>query len=617
MERDKKSLSLFILLPLLLVCRTDACPSLPDNLTCYNDYSKNITCLWNSTYVTDRTDAVCTIHAKYQARYLSYSASCHLEPVDISRPALKMCSLIFKSDHTFSSFHVLSFNLSCNHMKPVITSYKPSCHIRVNPPGRPEVNFTTISWLSQLTEHSMIVLYKTEVQWKQQDQSWSDPAVQKNTGIQCEHKCEADLKKDFLIQDERYEARVRVRSVIESREGAWSDWSPTVSWVSPVGNRKPPSGVPTRVVFISVAGVVVLLTVVLFSTNKNWVYVVKMITGPPIPDPGKSFLHDVQFKSVFTSESFHSFLKPVEIITVELTSSVDAVTACRPDEKIVINKGSYDSTNSSFSNPSYSELCTPPISSLSAGNLKPCATDTPYGPVGTQGQGKRTEQESNEGREKEHEMVKLLLKGSSNSEPVQVISDYEKSEKLNIDRFRLQSLDSGMSSCEEASEDSMEADSMNMTDSHDEDPEGEDEKEGENEQKAGFQKLFGGKSDKFIQVCSDYERVEKPPADSPELPSLDSGVCSGGEEQMSQDESMEDVDKSTESTHFLFPPHLPRALPCSLLSFPQLPLKLCGPGLRPALQLQPSPMLQGFTLMSAGRSLEPSVDGYMPVKQEG
>ncbi|XP_030594689.1 uncharacterized protein LOC115786601 [Archocentrus centrarchus] len=618
MERDKKSLSLFILLPLLLVCRSDECPSLPDNLTCYNDYSKNITCLWNSTYVTDHTDAACTIQVKYQADFLSYSASCHLEPVDISRPALKTCSLIFISDHTFSSFHVLSFNLSCNHMKPVITSYKPYCHIRVNPPGRPEVNFTTISWLSQLTKHSMISSYKTEVQWKQQDQSWSDPAVQKNTGIQCEHECEAELKEESLIRGERYEARVRVKSD-EGHEGAWSDWSPTVSWVSAVGKRKPPSGI-TFVVPISIVGVVVLLAVVLFSTNKTtWVYIGKKITGPPIPDPGKSFLQDVQrgFSLHFTSESFHSFLKPVEMITVELTSSVDAVTACRPDEKIVINKGSYDSTNSSFSNPSYSELCTPPISSLSAGNLKPCATDTPYGPVGTQGEGKSTEQESNEGREKEHEMVKLLLKGSSNSEPVQVISDYEKSEKLNIDRFRLQSLDSGMSSCEEVSEDSMEADSMNMTDSYDEDPEGEDEKEGENEQKAGFQKLFGGKSDKFIQVCSDYERVGKPPADSPELPSLDSGVCSGGEEQMSQDESMEDVDKSTESTHFLFPPHPPRALPCSLLSFPQLPLNLCGPGLRPALQLQPSPMLQGFALMSAGRSLEPSGDGYMPVKQEG
>ncbi|XP_030597871.1 interleukin-2 receptor subunit beta-like isoform X2 [Archocentrus centrarchus] len=268
MERDKKSLSLFILLPLLLVCRTDACPSLPDNLTCYNDYSKNITCLWNSTYVTDRTDAACTIHAKYQARYLSYSASCHLEPVDISRPALKTCSLIFKSDHTFSSFHVLSFNLSCNHMKPVITSYKPYCHIRVNPPGRPEVNFTTISWLSQLTEHSMIDLYKSEVQWKQQDQSWSDPAVQKNIGIQCEHKCEAELKEDFLIRGERYEARVRVQSVIESREGAWSDWSPTASWVSSAGKIKPPLGI-AYVVTIIVVGVVMSLAVMFLLTKKT------------------------------------------------------------------------------------------------------------------------------------------------------------------------------------------------------------------------------------------------------------------------------------------------------------------------------------------------------------
>ncbi|CAI5681237.1 unnamed protein product [Oreochromis niloticus] len=619
MERNKKTLSLFLLLPVLLLCRSDKCPSLPQNLNCYTDYNRIITCLWNSRSVSD--DTACTIHAHHKSRYISYNASCDLKSVDISRPALKECSLIFEMEYTFLSFHVLSMNLSCAHMKQsLITLYKPFCHIKVNPPSKPEVNVTSVSWLSQDPEHERISSYRSELQWKQQDQSWSDPTVQKNLDIQCEDECKAELEPDKLIQGEKYEARVRVRSVKPQPEGAWSDWSPTASWESPVGKRKPPSGVPRLVVCIITAGVVALMAVILCRTKKHWVYVVKTMKGQPIPDPGKSFLQNVHFKSGFTSEYFQSFLKPVEIITVELTSPVDAVVAYKPDEKMVLNKGSYDSTSSSFSNPSYSELCSPPpISSLTAGNLKPCAADTPYGPVGAQGEGKSTEQESDEAREKEKETLMLLLKGSSNSEPVQVISDYEKTERLDNDRFRLQSLDSGMCSCEEVSEESMEADSINMTDSHDEEPEGEEKKEGGNEQKADFRRLFGssgGVFGKFIPVCSDYERVEKQQADSPELPSLDSGVSSGGEEQLSQDEGMEDADKSTESTRFLFPPHPSSALPCSLLSFPQLPLNLPGPRLSPALQRQPGHMTQGFALMSAGRSVEPSGDGYMPVKQE-
>uniref|UniRef100_A0A3Q2VBF8 Interleukin-2 receptor subunit beta-like n=2 Tax=Haplochromis burtoni TaxID=8153 RepID=A0A3Q2VBF8_HAPBU len=345
MERNKKSLSLFILLPVLLLCRSDECPRLPENLTCYTDYNRNITCLWNSKYVSD--DTACTIHAQYESRYISYSTSCHLKSVDMSRPDLKECSLIFEMEFTFQSFHVLSMNLSCAHMKQsLITSYMPSCHIKVNPPSKPEVNVTSVSWLSEDPKHEMISSYESEVQWKQQDQSWSDPPFQKKGDIQCENECRAELDPDKLIQGEKYEVRVRVRSVKPRPEGAWSDWSPTASWESPVGKRKPPSDVPRLVVCIITAGVVVLMAVILCTTKKHWVYVVKTMKGQPVPDPGKSSLQNVHFKSGFSSEYFHSFLKPVEMINVELISPVDAAVAYKPDEKMVLNKGSYDSTSS-------------------------------------------------------------------------------------------------------------------------------------------------------------------------------------------------------------------------------------------------------------------------------
>ncbi|CAI5681232.1 unnamed protein product [Oreochromis niloticus] len=127
------------------------------------------------------------------------NASCDLKPVDVSRPTRKKCSLIFKIEYTFLSFHELSLNLNCNQMKSVITSFKPSCHIKVNPPAEPKVNFTSVSWLSQVPEHERISSYRSVVQWKKQDQSWSDPAVHKKRGIQCGQECKAELEPDLLI----------------------------------------------------------------------------------------------------------------------------------------------------------------------------------------------------------------------------------------------------------------------------------------------------------------------------------------------------------------------------------------------------------------------------------
>ncbi|XP_069024424.1 uncharacterized protein [Embiotoca jacksoni] len=626
MERNRKTPPLFLLLLLLQVCttRTSECPSLPDkNLTCYNDFSQNITCVWNSTYVFDGPDAECSIHAtkvRISPFGRLYSASCNLKPVDISRPDLQKCLLTFHKKKIFFSHHELSINLSCNPVKQgVIISYKPVCHVKLNPPGKPDINFTSVSWFSQVPKHDQISHYSSELQWKQQNQLWDDPSMQKQQTLvtECTLECETKLEEDSLIQGETYEARVRVRVQEDGFKGTWSDWSPTASWESPVGRTKAPSGIAVGVLHMILAGVAVsalLLTVVFLRADKTtWVYMVKKIKGPPIPNPANSFLRNGHLQSWwrphFTSESFHSFLKPVDIVSAEVTSSVDVITPFRPDAKMFRNNGSHQSKNSCFSNPSYSELCTDPVSSLTAGNLEPCVIDAPYGPVGCQDAGQNTEQVCDVMRGKEMEILQLLSKGGSNSEAMQVISDYEKCRKFQVERFRLLSLDSGMCTCEEVSQESMEADSINVTDSHDEGPEDEEEREGGFGGKVHFQMLFGssGGTSESIQLCSDYEQVPKLQADSPELPSLDSGVSSGGEEQVSQEESRAGGDWSTECTRFPFPPCPSSALQCSLLSSQQMPLNLLP---------LPNHILERVSLMSTGRSVEPSGDGYMPVRQE-
>ncbi|XP_040001722.1 uncharacterized protein LOC120800036 isoform X2 [Xiphias gladius] len=618
--------------------RMNSCSGVSEkNLICYNDYSHNITCVWNSTHESDRPGAACKLHA-IRVNTLTrpaYNTSCDPEPVNVPRLALQKCSLIFKREAIFQSFHELSISLGCDAAEQNLTiTYKPACNIKLNPPGKPDINHTSVSWLNRVKKHERFSLYTSHLQWKKGDQSWNDPSVQ-NKKKNCEQVCVAELDPNLLIQGERYEARVRVQTCDGHLKSTWSDWGPTASWVSPVESSKlenwPISGVPGGLLGVTIAGVAValFLVVILFRNEKIiWMYMVKKFRGPPLPDPAKSFLQDVNFQNWlsphFISKSSRSSLKPEEFLSVEVTSTADAVMLCRSEAALLEkmkSESSYESTRSSYSNPSYSKLCPPPpASSPITGTPGPCAADTPNGPVGRQCEGKTTEQDREEERRKAVELQQLLSKSDSNSERVQVMSDYEKVEKLHAERLRLQSLDSGMCSGEEVSQESLEADSIGATDSHDEGPDGKgQEREGGNGKEVDFQKLFGGSGNFFgkgsIQVCSDYEQVQTLQPCSPELPSLDSGVSSASEEQVSHEESLEEVDKSPETKSFLFPPPLSCALPCSAPAFPQLPLKFIGTGLSPALRL-PSPSHIGGGEMLMSRPVEPSGNGYMPVKQE-
>ncbi|XP_036970948.1 uncharacterized protein LOC119028782 [Acanthopagrus latus] len=641
MEGIKKTLHLFLLLALpLLSAQTSDCPTQPVNgLTCYNDYSKVVTCSWNSTFASDHADTECTIDAKRVVpdQDYTFNSSCKLEPVDVSTPTLRKCSMVFKYNNMFLSYDVLSIKLSCVPEEKSLF-YRPACHIKLDPPPKLFIDNTTFSWSPQLYKRKFCN-YRCEVQWKEADKSWSDPSVktkQKSCKWSCRGmplcNCTTDMDEpEELIQGASYEARVRVKSDDELKYlSTWSEWSEKTTWDSTFGRAKPiasPSDV-VRGVFGTLASLVGLaLLLVLFKTDKTtWIYIViKSIRGQ-IPKPQDSFLKDPNPKSwsspYFTTETMNTFLKPVDIASVEVTSAADAVVQISPEaalqEKMRV-ESSYESTSSSFSNPSYSQLSPPlvPVSLLTTGNLKPCDADTPYGPVSSQGEGRKAEEDKDD--ESGEEIRKLLCGGNSNNEPMPVISDYEKVEKPQLERFRLQSLDSGVCSGEEVSQESLEVDSINVSD---EDPEGkEEETQGQDRKEADFQKLLegiGGVFDKgSIQVCSGYEQVQRPQGDKPELNSLDSAISSGDEEQASQEESLEEAVQTTESTSLLFSPPLHSStLACSLPSFTPLPLNFSAAALSPDLGPLPIHILGRMALMSASRPVEPSGDGYMPVRQE-
>ncbi|XP_037546491.1 transmembrane protease serine 6 [Nematolebias whitei] len=188
----------------------------------------------------------------------------------------------------------------------------------------------------------------------------------------------------------------------------------------------------------------------------------------------------------------------------------------------------YESSCSSLSNPAYSELCSP--STVSSFTIEPCAIDGTCGPVCGPVEETNTEQGHYVAAEKDMEIMKLIVNGNQNNEAVKVILDYEKVEKLQMENLRLHSVDSGMCSCEEVSQESMEVDSINMTDGHDEGTQNEAEKQRGDGMKVDVQKLFGSSGNilgqNSIQVCFDYTKVPKLQAESPEHPSMDLCVSS-------------------------------------------------------------------------------------------
>ncbi|XP_068177215.1 uncharacterized protein [Antennarius striatus] len=617
---------MLVLLPVLLLM-VSACPELPhEDLTCFSDYNRNITCIWNHSYPSDRPDAVCTLHAWNQS--FGYANSCKLEPVDGSRPALAKCSVVFEHEWTFQSFHLVNISVSCDATRRRESIlYQPSCHIKLSPPPKPDINRTVVHWRPQAVEHRRLrsALYQTELQWRVGDGPWPVRAHHKECRWNCDWMTPLP---DELKLAEKFDVRVRVKIDKPRYKSVWSDWSPVASWVSPNGRATPtPPNVSQVVLVTSACAVSFLLFLILFKIDKTtWVYIVKKIRGRPLPNPGKSFLQDGEFQNWlgphFTSESFHSFLKPVEIVSVEVTSLVDAVGPGGLEatlRKTIRSKLIDELTTPSFSNPMYSHLS--PVAApvlLTAGNLEACDSDAPYGPVGCHVEGQQ-EQDVGEAGGRRDAVLRWFSEGNtSNSETIPVISDYKNTEKPQLEHPRLQSVDSGLGSSGPFGHDSLEDDSIDLTDDQSEGSDGGQGTDGD------VQKLLRtGGGFNAIQVCSGYKVLKidpdrpdlqdhqdhkdyqdhqnhQDPPDDQYLPSLDSGISSG--EQVSQEEELD-------SSDFLFPPV---GAPFRLLAGSSFAQVGSGSRGRPL----PGHILATIALASADSSLAPSGDGYMPVRQE-
>ncbi|TWW53426.1 hypothetical protein D4764_0256290 [Takifugu flavidus] len=163
MEKTIKShLGYLLLLPFGFILAQRECSILPENLSCYNDFNNTINCVWNSTH--EHQDDVCTIEAVRPHENNYYNSSCQTHPVDLSRPKQKNCTMFFKK-YQFVETQTWFINISCSTKGQVLSvTYIPSCHIKLNPPPKPEVNLTTVVWFPQYPHNRRLKEYCGQLQ---------------------------------------------------------------------------------------------------------------------------------------------------------------------------------------------------------------------------------------------------------------------------------------------------------------------------------------------------------------------------------------------------------------------------------------------------------------------
>ncbi|XP_020777785.1 uncharacterized protein LOC110157753 isoform X2 [Boleophthalmus pectinirostris] len=444
------------LLLLLCLSLSDVAPVWPQceplsihNLSCYYNYNRRINCEWTSD-----TLHRCIIQgSKTNVHKLS---NCTLEPPDQS--GMRRCSLLFNNQ--MKNFDVLSLKLSCDHLsQSLVTSFLVKCHVKLEAPDKPAVNGSSLSWASPKVVQDTL---EYELQLMSQEHPWGSWPE----NFKCKEQCRAELDSGSLVLGGRYSARVRVRMPKQySRVSEWSDWGPTLSWESTVGEEQKGSGTAgsgTALLgtFAVVVTVILVLTLMFWTSKTNWVYVMKFIKGDPLPSPTPSVLKMGWKTSPFSSDSFLTFFRPVEIYSsVELLPTPRPPLSPLPDDKLLAPPIPSLPGQSSFSNPIYSHLCpTAP--------LLPCSADSPYGPHPDPNPDPNPDSNpepepnpdlpSHMGELPCPELELLLLLMSQQCQEVPV-SDYERVEAVGTleERVRLPSVDSGMGSGEEVSHDSL------------------------------------------------------------------------------------------------------------------------------------------------------------------
>ncbi|KAJ8363228.1 hypothetical protein SKAU_G00120590 [Synaphobranchus kaupii] len=341
--------------PLYLLLLTQPRPShTHQSLRCLNDYINNITCVWNSTGVPP--DTACTLHGQI-AGSVPMKETCELEPLNMQNPNLRGCNIVFvgRVRREFNSRSKIQIHVNCDNVTEARTNdYRPRLHIKMNPPGTPDISNYTISWSPGLPLSDMLTdkcIY--QLQYKQEDQHWKD----------IEHILDkkVELNDEVLEKGKSYQVRVRV-GVSTRHEGEWSHWSAITSWRSEVG-REPLQpgeviGQPADKWLMIAFGAALLVLLAAISITLpiryNWV--------SKVPNPSKYFdvlnsTHGGNFQTwlspVFSAQSFDVLQYSDDISRVEIFNAKDTNAPFEKEKATVSEQQDVSGQSPSFSNLSY------------------------------------------------------------------------------------------------------------------------------------------------------------------------------------------------------------------------------------------------------------------------
>ncbi|XP_054463148.1 interleukin-2 receptor subunit beta [Anoplopoma fimbria] len=310
-------------------------------LSCVNDFVNNVSCTWDSSHMAPGVDCwiigvkttwIVKNHISYQGTIIR---SCKLKQ---HRNSTSGCSFVFENQK-FNPFKDMPYiSVECNGtMVENLTNYTPYNHIKLHPPGTPNVsstaNETRISWSHGSPPSDYLKSFHFQVQIKQKNKSWNEAS----TLITLEQ----ELSIPTWQLKGHCQVRVRVKPTEEPHNSHWSNWSPTTSWFSATDkvalqDQEWHLGLTSLLTWgIMFSLGIIVVTLVLYMTYASR----RFLKGKPLPNPSKYFhtLHSVHGGNLkkwmnpqSASESFFT-AHPCEIISpVEICESWDVVSSTSP-----------------------------------------------------------------------------------------------------------------------------------------------------------------------------------------------------------------------------------------------------------------------------------------------
>ncbi|KAM7386515.1 hypothetical protein PAMA_009224 [Pampus argenteus] len=323
----------------------------PQGLSCVNDFVNNISCTWNGSAVGPGVD--CWIIGQKKIWILKdndriphlITRNCTLKHYKDSLPG---CSFVFENK-TFNSYEFIKLSMKCNGLLVAnLPKYYPSKHIKMHPPGVPNIsstdNETLITWSPGSPVSIYITSFDFQVQIKQFHQTWEEAKILK-TQDQKQKIPSSQLKGTSQV-------RVRVRPV-RRNNSHWSNWSPVATATITESHNQESWLMQMSMFSLALVIIVVGVTVARKCMSR------RLLARKPVPNPSKYFhtLHSVHGGNLKkwlnpVSESFFTVQPCDKISPVEVCKSWDVVHStflCSSSTSPLLHFRSYPSAGSDTS----------------------------------------------------------------------------------------------------------------------------------------------------------------------------------------------------------------------------------------------------------------------------